>query len=84
MSGKYDMVILDELNIAVHYGLLSVNAVLKLLDKKPPETEIIITGRYADKELIKKAGLVTEMKEIKHYFRQGVKARKGHRILRWK
>lgn len=77
LSGKYDMVILDELNIAVHYGLLSVNDVLKLLDRKPPETEIIITGRYADKELIKKAGLVTEMKEIKHYFRQGVKARKG-------
>jgi len=77
MSGKYDMVILDEINIAVHYGLLSTDDVLKLLDKKPVATEVIITGRYADKKLIKKAGLVTEMKEIKHYFKHGVKARKG-------
>jgi cob(I)alamin adenosyltransferase len=51
--------------------------VLKLLDKKPLETEVIMTGRYADKKLIKKADLVTEMSEIKHYFKQGVKARKG-------
>ena len=71
------MVILDEVNIAVHYGLISADDVLKLLDKKPPETEVIITGRYADEKLIKKADLVTEMKEIKHYFKQGVKARKG-------
>ena len=71
------MVILDEVNIAVHYGLISADDVLKLLDKKPPETEVIITGRYADEKLIKKAGLVTEMREIKHYFKQGVKARKG-------
>ena len=71
------MVILDEVNIAVHYGLISADDVLKLLDKKPQETEVIITGRYADEKLIKKADLVTEMKEIKHYFKQGVKARKG-------
>ncbi|MBA3060470.1 MAG: cob(I)yrinic acid a,c-diamide adenosyltransferase, partial [Nitrospirae bacterium] len=51
--------------------------VLGLLNKKPPETEVIITGRYADEKLIKKADLVTEMKEIKHYFKEGVKARKG-------
>lgn len=77
LSGQYDLVIMDEINIAVHYGLLSANDVLGLLDKKPPETEVIITGRYADEKLIKKADLVTEMKEIKHYFKQGVKARKG-------
>ena len=77
LSGQYDMVILDEVNIAVHYGLISADDVLKLLDKKPQETEVIITGRYADEKLIKKADLVTEMKEIKHYFKQGVKARKG-------
>ncbi|TAL22325.1 MAG: cob(I)yrinic acid a,c-diamide adenosyltransferase [Nitrospirae bacterium] len=76
-SGQYDMVILDEINIAVHYGLLSTNDVLKLFEKKPPAVELIITGRYADKKLIKKADLVTEMREIKHYFKQGVKARKG-------
>ena len=71
------MVILDEVNIAVHYGLISADDVLKLLDRKPLETEVIITGRYADEKLIKKADLVTEMREIKHYFKQGVKARKG-------
>ena len=71
------MVILDEVNIAVHYGLISADDVLKLLYRKPPETEVIITGRYADEKLIKKADLVTEMREIKHYFKQGVKARKG-------
>lgn len=77
LSGQYDMVMLDEVNIAVHYGLISADDVLGLLNKKPPETEVIITGRYADEKLIKKADLVTEMKEIKHYFKEGVKARKG-------
>ncbi len=77
LSGQYDMVILDEVNIAVHYGLISADDVLGLIDKKPPETEVIITGRYANEKLIKKADLVTEMKEIKHYFKEGVKARKG-------
>ncbi|MBI5205793.1 MAG: cob(I)yrinic acid a,c-diamide adenosyltransferase [Nitrospirae bacterium] len=77
LSGQYDMVILDEINIAVHYGLLGANDALKLLDKKPVETELILTGRYADEKLIKKADLVTEMREIKHYFKKGVKARKG-------
>ncbi len=77
LSGQYDMVILDEVNIAVHYGLISANDVLGLIDKKPPETEVIITGRYANEKLIRKADLVTEMKEIKHYFKQGVKARRG-------
>lgn len=77
LSGQYDMVVLDEVNIAVHYGLISANDVLGLIDKKPPETEVIITGRYANEKLIRKADLVTEMKEIKHYFKQGVKARRG-------
>jgi len=77
LSGQYDMVILDEVNIAVHYGLISANDVLGLIDKKPPETEVIITGRYANEKLIRKADLVTEMKEIKHYYRKGVKARRG-------
>ncbi len=77
LSGQYDMVMLDEVNIAVHYGLISADDVLGLLNKKPPETEVIITGRYANEKLIRKADLVTEMKEIKHYFKQGVKARRG-------
>lgn len=76
-SKKYDMVILDEINIAVHSNLIAVEELLDLLDKKPPETELILTGRYADERVIDKADLVTEMKEIKHYFKKGVKARKG-------
>lgn len=74
---KYDMVILDEINIAVHNNLISVEELLDLLDKKPPEIELILTGRYADDKVIDRADLVTEMKEIKHYFRKGIKARVG-------
>jgi len=77
LSGQYDMVILDEANIATHYGLLSVDELLDLLEKKPSGVELILTGRYADKRIIEKADLVTEMKEIKHYYRKGVKARRG-------
>jgi cob(I)alamin adenosyltransferase len=77
LSGKYDLVILDEINTAAHYKLVSVEDILALLDAKPAGTEIVLTGRYADERVIERADLVTEMKEIKHYFRKGVKARKG-------
>lgn len=76
-SGDYDMVILDEINIATHLGLINVDDLLDLIEKKPVKTELIITGRYADKRIIERADLVTEMKEIKHYYKKGVKARKG-------
>jgi len=76
-SGQYDLVILDEINTAAHYNLVSVEDVLALLDAKPDGTEIVLTGRYGDKRVIKRADLVTEMREIKHYFKKGVKARKG-------
>lgn len=76
-SGEYDVVILDEANIALHYRLFSVDELLTLLKSKPKQTEIIITGRYAPDELIELADLVTEMKEIKHYYTQGVEARIG-------
>lgn len=76
-SKKYDMVILDEINVAVHYNLLSVEDIMDLLNTKPLNMEIVLTGRYADERIIEKADLVTEMKEIKHYFKKGVKARKG-------
>ncbi|HAK88635.1 MAG: cob(I)yrinic acid a,c-diamide adenosyltransferase [Nitrospirae bacterium GWC2_46_6] len=76
-SKKYGVVILDEINIAVHNNLIAVEELLDLLEKKPPEIELILTGRYADKRVIDKADLVTEMKEIKHYFRKGIKARVG-------
>ena len=76
-SRKYDVVILDEANIATHYGLIPVDDLLDLMATKPAKTELVITGRYADKRIIQKADLVTEMKEVKHYMRKGVKARVG-------
>ncbi len=77
VNGNFDLVIMDELNIALHYKLFSVEEVIKILDKRKENVEIIITGRYASQELIDKADLVTEMKEIKHYYKSGVQARKG-------
>jgi len=76
-SGQYDMVVLDEANIAIFYNLFSVDELIKVLQQKPDETEIIITGRYAAPKLIEFADLVTEMKEIKHYYQKGVEARLG-------
>lgn len=76
-SGCYDLVILDELTIAIHYNLLTVEAVIAALEKRCPTTEVIITGRYAPQELIDVAHLVTDMKEVKHYFEQGVLSRDG-------
>ena len=76
-SGKYDLVIMDELNIALYYKLFEVNKVLGILKKKPKHVEIIITGRYAHEKIIEIADLVTEMKEIKHYFSKGIQARLG-------
>lgn len=77
ISGEYDIVVMDELNIALFYKLFQVEDVLKTLNKKHEKTEVVITGRYAAPELIEIADLVTEMKEIKHYYQQGVQARKG-------
>ena len=76
-SGSYDLVVLDEANIAMYYNLFSAKEVIKILKKKKPETEIIITGRYAPPEIIEIADLVTEMKEIKHYYTRGIEAREG-------
>jgi len=76
-SGDYKMVILDEANVAVKLGLFSVEDLLDIITDKPEEVEIVITGRNADQRLIEKSDLVTEMKEIKHYFQKGVKARVG-------
>lgn len=76
-SERYDLVVLDELNIALHYQLIKTEEVLALFNELPKETELIITGRYAPDELIKKADLVTEMNEIKHYYKQNIEARKG-------
>jgi len=69
--------ILDEVCIALHYKLFELNEIINLLRKKPESMEIILTGRYASKELMDKADLVTEMKEIKRYYTRGIQAREG-------
>ncbi|MFN3740745.1 MAG: cob(I)yrinic acid a,c-diamide adenosyltransferase [Thermodesulfovibrionales bacterium] len=77
LSGDYDIVILDEINVALHYNLLDTSEIMELIKNKPSGAELVLTGRYAPQKLIKKADLVTEMKKIKHYMDRGVKARTG-------
>ena len=76
-SGDYDLVILDEANVAVHLHLVTAEDLLTLMAEKPKGLELVITGRYADERVMAAADLVTEMGEIKHYRKKGVKARKG-------
>lgn len=76
-SGEYDIVVLDELCVALHLGLADLQEVLAILKKRPKPVEIVITGRGAPQELIEYADLVTEMREVKHYYQQGVPARVG-------
>lgn len=76
LSGKYDLIILDEINVAVGFGLLDVNEVISMLSGSR-KSEVILTGRKAHPKLKKLADLVTEMKKVKHYYDKGVKARKG-------
>ncbi|HWR44892.1 cob(I)yrinic acid a,c-diamide adenosyltransferase [Sporomusa sp.] len=77
MSGKWDMIILDEINYAIKFGLVSVEAVLELLEAKPQSQHLVLTGRDARQEIIDKADLVTEMREIKHPYKKGIQAQKG-------
>ena len=78
LCGKeYGLVVLDEINIAVHMGLLKKEDLLELIKNRPAETELIITGRYADPAVIEVADLVTEMTQVKHYYDKGVEAREG-------
>lgn len=77
-EGSYDLVILDELTIAIYLELCSLEAVIETIKNKDPQVELVITGRYAPKELVDLADLVTEMKQVKHYYDdQGVMARDG-------
>ena len=76
-SCQYGLIILEEANVAVNFGLLSVEELLNLITDKPEAVEIVITGRGARPEIIRRADLVTEMKNVKHYFDQGVTARTG-------
>ena len=76
-SGHHRLVILDEANVAVHYGLITVDQILDLIDRRAEGVELLITGRYAHSRLIERADLVTEMRGVKHYFDRGIKARVG-------
>lgn len=76
-SGEYDLFICDEINGAVGFGLIDVGQVLELIHGKPEKTELVLTGRNAHQLVIEAADLVTEMREIKHYYKAGVPARTG-------
>ena len=77
LSGLYSIVVLDEINVALHFRLLEEKDVLGLLDQKPAEVELVLTGRYAPPSIVRRADLVTEMKDRKHYYARGVRARMG-------
>ncbi len=77
LSGEYDLVVLDEVNVAVAWKLVDLREVTELIQQKPEKVELILTGRYADEKLIELADLVTEMKEIKHPYQKGILARGG-------
>ena len=77
VSGKYDLVVLDEVNVSIWFGLLTTEEVLAFLDERPEHVEVVLTGRCAPRALIDRADLVTEMRQVKHYYQQGVMARRG-------
>lgn len=76
-SGKYNMVILDEINVAVDFKLIPLQEVIELIQNKPTALDLILTGRYAAKEIVKLADMVSEVKEIKHHYAAGIKDRAG-------
>jgi len=76
-KGKHDLVIMDEVNIALYYKLFEVDELIEIIKGKPDHVELVLTGRYAPGEIIEVADMVTEMKEIKHYYTKGIEARKG-------
>ena len=76
-SGGYDVVILDELSVALHFGLLATNEALRVLQRRAPSVEVVVTGRYAPQALLDAADLVTDMREAKHYYAQGLLSRDG-------
>jgi cob(I)alamin adenosyltransferase len=76
-NGDYDIVILDEINVALNLRLISLEKILELIKNKPEHVELVLTGRYAPPEIIETADLVTEMRKVKHPFSKGHQARKG-------
>lgn len=76
-SGRYDVVVLDEINNALHYGLIDTSQVLALLENRHPKVELVLTGRNAPDEIVRAADYVTQMRSVKHPMEQGVRARRG-------
>lgn len=77
MSNNYDIIVLDEAIVSIYFKLLTVEQIIDFINNKPADVELILTGRYCPVILIEKADLVTEMKEIKHYYSKGITSRKG-------
>lgn len=77
LSGKFDLIILDEICVSIHFGLFNDEEILTFIKMKPEKAELILTGRYCPDKLLEVADLVTEMKVIKHYYLNGILARKG-------
>ena len=77
LSRRYPLVILDEINVAVEYGMVPLSELLALMKNKPAEVELVLTGRWARPEVLRRADLITEMKEIKHYYKKGIDSRIG-------
>lgn len=74
---NFDIIVLDEIIVSIYFKLIEVGDVIDLMKKKPTNKELILTGRYCPEELIDLADLVTEMKEVKHYYQKGITSRKG-------
>ncbi|HRW24595.1 MAG TPA: cob(I)yrinic acid a,c-diamide adenosyltransferase [Spirochaetia bacterium] len=77
VSGRYGLVILDELNVAVKVGVVAEADALAVVEARPPAVELVVTGRYATDAMLERADLVTEMREVRHYYQAGVQARTG-------
>ena len=77
VSGQYDIIVMDEINVAVWFGLVTVEAVMDVIKDRPNNVEVILTGRNAPELLVEAADLVSEMREVKHYYNQGILARDG-------
>jgi len=73
----YDLIILDEINVALHFGLVGLNQIIRLLKSAPKDVELVLTGCRANPRILKLADLVSEIKDVKHYYKKGIKARRG-------
>lgn len=77
LSGEYDVIVLDEVCVAIHFGLITTGEVIALMDARPDRVELVLTGRYCPELIVNRADLVTEMREVRHYYTRGVASRRG-------